>query len=489
MRKYAYLIYDLLCIVMALLVALYLRHGFPLIQEGNPHDIYVLVAVTLGTAVCVLSLMHTHDGMWRFTSASELASMMLAVAVVVLVGTALLFTISRLDMMPRSVPPMHWALAVVAMGGSRLMARHLFGPERHSSKHHLALKQHVVVIGACHTAELYFEFIKRIVQHQVLVEGVLDSDKALTYRLFQKRKILGTPADLPRLLEEFHVHGIHITHVILAQLLEDLPIAERSIVLDLEQRGAIQVVQFAKDMVPQFQPRVVRNPEDFYQNMTEIAPHSYEKPAGVYPYVKRGFDVVFGLVALVLCAPLLLLTSLLVVVDVGLPLIFWQKRPGLYGRGFSLYKFRTMRRGVRRLNENRLAHKSGDVLRTSAMGKMLRRFRLDELPQLFHIVAGTMSFVGPRPLLPDDQPEGGQARLSVRPGVTGWAQIHGGDVLSPEEKLVLDVWYIRHMSLALDLTIMFRTLLVVVKEDMRRDEAIPSFAQTKPQGPATHEQS
>jgi len=487
MRKYIYLGYDLLCIVLALLVALYLRHGFPLIQEGRPEDIYLLLAVTLGTAVCVLLLMHTHTSMWRFTSSSELASMMLAVAVVVIVGNTVLFTISRLDMMPRSVPPMHWALAVVTMGASRLMARHLFGPERHSSKQQSALKQHVVVVGACHTAELYFEFIKRIVQHQVVVEGVLDSDKTLTHRLFQKRKILGTPADLPRLLEEFHVHGIHITHVILAQLLDDLPMAERNLLLELEQRKVVQVVQFAKDMAPQFQPRVVRNHEDFYHNMTEIAPHSYEKPTGAYPYVKRTVDVALGSMLLVVCAPLLLLTSLLVVVDVGLPLIFWQKRPGLYGRAFNLYKFRTMRRAVRRLDEDRLAHKSGDTLRTSAIGKMLRRLRLDELPQLFHIVAGTMSFVGPRPLLPDDQPEGGQVRLSVRPGVTGWAQIHGGDKLTPKEKLVLDVWYIRHMSFMLDLTIMVRTLLVVLKEDMRDIHISTVLAEHKPQGPATHE--
>ncbi len=473
MRKYIYLVHDLFCIVVALLVALYLRNGFPLIQEGQPQDIYLLVAVTLGTALCVLPLMHTHTSMWRFTSSPELASMMLAVAVVVLVGNTVLFTISRLDMMPRSVPPMHWALAVVAMGGNRLLVRYLFGPERYSPKHHSALKQHVLVVGATHTAELYFEFIKRIVQHQVVVEGVLDSDKHLTHRLFQKRKILGTPEDLPRLLEEFHVHGIHITHVILAQLIEDLTNAERNTLLDLEQRGVIHVVQFAKDMAPQFQQRVVKNEADFYHNMTDIDPTLYEKPKGIYPYVKRGFDVVMGLTLLVLALPLLLLTALMVALDVGLPLIFWQKRPGLYGRSFSLYKFRTMRRTVRRLDEDRLAHKSGDSLRTSPIGKMLRRLRLDELPQLFHIVAGTMSFVGPRPLLPDDQPEGGEVRLSVRPGVTGWAQIHGGDALTPEEKLVLDIWYIRHMSLWLDLTIMFRTLLVVLKEDMR-NVTVPS---------------
>ena len=101
----------------------------------------------------------------------------------------------------------------------------------------------------------------------------------------------------------------------------------------------------------------------------------------------------------------------------------------------------------------------------SSLGKWLRRFRLDELPQLFHILAGTMSFVGPRPLLPDDQPDNGSIRLSVRPGITGWAQIHGGDALTPTEKLALDRWYIDHISLWLDIRILLRTLLVIWKDD------------------------
>ncbi len=478
MRKYVYLAYDLGCILGTLIIALYLRNGFPLIEGGVAADIYPILAVTAITALCVLPLMQINTSMWRFTSAAELASMMIAVALIVLIYNTSLFTISRLDMMPRSVPPMHWALAVMVMGGSRLLVRKLFGPEYGVAKN-TAFKQHVVVVGACHTAELYLQFIKRIVQHQVVVEGFVDSDKNLTHRLFQKRKILGTPQDLPRLLEELNVHGIHIKQVILAQLLEDLPVDERAVLLEMEHRGVIDLVHFAKDMAPQFQKAAPRNPEDFYQNATGISPQSYEEPKGYYPRVKRLFDIVIGMLVLVLCLPLLMLTSILVALDVGLPLIFWQKRPGRYGRSFNLYKFRTMRPSVRRLDEARLAHKSSDSMRTSAIGKLLRRLRLDELPQLFHIIAGDMSFVGPRPLLPDDQPTSGQLRLSVRPGATGWAQIHGGDALTPEEKLVLDLWYIRHMSLWLDLRILLRTLLVVLKEDMRNlplNEPAPNVA-------------
>ncbi|OYX03933.1 MAG: hypothetical protein B7Z05_09005, partial [Thiotrichales bacterium 32-46-8] len=191
----------------------------------------------------------------------------------------------------------------------------------------------------------------------------------------------------------------------------------------------------------------------------------YATPHGIYPRIKRGFDIVMGLISMVVLLPIMAITAVLVLLDVGFPVIFWQQRPGLHGKPFRLVKFRTMQGSRRRLDEPRLSHKSSDQSRMSPLGKWLRRFRLDELPQLFHMLAGTISFVGPRPLLHDDQPANGSIRLSVRPGITGWAQIHGGDALTPTEKLALDRWYIDHISLWLDIRILLRTLLVIWKDD------------------------
>ena len=483
MRKYLYLGYDLFCISVSLVLALYLRHGFPLIQEGQPHDLYLLLGTTLLTGIIILPLMHTHTSMWRFTSSSELRSIIIAVGLVVLFYNSSLFLISRLDMMPRSVPPMHWALAVTMMGGTRLLVRQLYGP---ASPKHRALKQHVLVVGACHTAELYMEFTKRIVQHHVVVEGFVDSDRTLTNWLFQKRKILGTPNDIPQIIEQLLVHGIHIKQVILAQFMDELQPSERETLERLEKNGLVDLVHFAKDMAPHFHHRGPAR-TDYYQQIHDLPAAAYAHRAGYYIYAKRGFDVLIGLALLVPCLPLMALTSIIVALDVGMPLLFWQQRPGMHGKAFRLYKFRTMRHARRRMDEDRLAHKSGDGLRTSWVGKWLRRLRMDELPQLFHIIAGTMSFVGPRPLLPDDQPVGGQARLSVRPGVTGWAQIHGGDALTPEEKLVLDLWYIHHMSLWLDVKIILRTLLVVLKPDMRHIHLAAPTTDVAAKGMAAHE--
>ena len=468
MRKHLYLLHDLACLCAALIAALYLRHGIPLIQEGQPEDLYLLLLATLGAGLLVLPLMRTHTSIWRFTSTSDVVDILIAVALVVLISNSGLFLISRLHMVPRSVPPMHWALAVVMMCGSRVLVRQLWVAGRGDRNQPVA-KQHVIVVGACQAAELYLQFIRRILQHPIMVEGFVDSDAALTHRVFQKHRILGTPDNLGTIIEQFHVHGIQITHLVLAQPLESLTTDEQQQLQALEASGAVELVHFAKQMAPQAQLRPPI-PATHYPYVSIPQP-------GFYPYTKRLLDFTAATLLAIAFAPMMLLISLLVAIDIGFPVIFWQQRPGRYGKPFRLVKFRTMRSSRRRLDEPRHSHKSTDGTRTSGLGKILRRFRLDELPQLFHIIVGTMAFVGPRPLLPDDQPTDGAVRLSVRPGVTGWAQIHGGDALTPEEKLTLDRWYIEHQSLWLDIRILFRTLLVVLKVDKSR---LHTIAHAKP---------
>ena len=144
--------------------------------------------------------------------------------------------------------------------------------------------------------------------------------------------------------------------------------------------------------------------------------------------------------------------------------MFWQQRPGLGGRPFRLYKFRTMARPYD-ADGRRIA----DADRLSVVGRFLRRSRLDELPQLFNILIGEMSFIGPRPLLAADQYPGLDARLAVRPGMTGWAQIKGGRQLSASDKAALDVWYIRNACLRVDLEILLGTLRVILLGERKAD--------------------
>jgi sugar transferase EpsL len=179
--------------------------------------------------------------------------------------------------------------------------------------------------------------------------------------------------------------------------------------------------------------------------------------------MKRVIDVAVAASVLVAGAPLIAATAVLVYVDVGRPLLFRQNRVGLGGRIFELMKFRTMTDAVDRDGRPR-----PDGERLTRIGRFLRASSLDELPQLINVLRGDMSLVGPRPLLveylPRYSPE--QARRhEVKPGITGLAQVAGRNALSWPEKFALDVFYVDHASVALDLKILARTVAAVVRRD------------------------
>lgn len=185
--------------------------------------------------------------------------------------------------------------------------------------------------------------------------------------------------------------------------------------------------------------------------------------------VKRGLDVVGAAAALVVLSPVLVATAAAVRATLGRPVLFRQVRPGLHGRPFTILKFRTMR-----------DPRPGEVWyltneqRLGRLGRLLRATSLDELPELWNVLRGEMSLVGPRPLLvhylETYTPE--QARRhDVRPGITGWAAVNGRHAIRFEERLALDVWYVDHWSLALDLRILARTALqVALRKDVTATE-------------------
>ena len=175
-----------------------------------------------------------------------------------------------------------------------------------------------------------------------------------------------------------------------------------------------------------------------------------------YFRARRPVEVSVSLLALLLLMPLLALIALAVLVGQGRPILFRQLRPGRGMRPFTLYKFRTMRGPC-----DRHGTALPDAERISLVGRTLRRTRLDELPQLFNVVRGDMSFIGPRPLLARDQPGWVTERVAIRPGITGWAQVHGGQRLSIEEKIALDTWYVRNAGPWIDLRIVCRTLTMM----------------------------
>ena len=195
---------------------------------------------------------------------------------------------------------------------------------------------------------------------------------------------------------------------------------------------------------------------------------------------KRFFDFGLALAALVLAGPAILLVALAVRASMGKPVLFRQTRPGLNGQLFDVFKFRTMT-NARDIGGSLLP----DEHRLTRLGKFLRATSLDELPQLWNVLRGDMSLVGPRPLLPEylDRYTPEQARRhEVRPGITGWAQVNGRNATTWEERLRHDVWYVDNWSLWLDFKILWMTVVKVLKREGVSKEGhatMPEFMGTK----------
>jgi lipopolysaccharide/colanic/teichoic acid biosynthesis glycosyltransferase len=197
--------------------------------------------------------------------------------------------------------------------------------------------------------------------------------------------------------------------------------------------------------------------------------------------MQRIFDIFAACIGLIVFSPVLIIVAILVGRQMGKPVLFRQTRPGLHGVPFRMIKFRTMRDAV---------DASGvplpDAARLTRLGRFLRSSSLDELPELWNVLKGEMSLVGPRPLLMEYLPlySAEQARRhEVRPGVTGWAQVNGRNALSWEDKFALDLWYVENRSLWLDLKIVWLTIRKVIKRDgisAEGEATMPKFTGSGP---------
>ena len=183
----------------------------------------------------------------------------------------------------------------------------------------------------------------------------------------------------------------------------------------------------------------------------------------IYKYIKRILDIISSLLAIIILSPLLAVTAVLVKTKLGSPVLFRQERPGKDEKIFTLMKFRTM---TDERDEN--GELLPDEVRLTKFGKFLRSTSIDELPELFNILKGDMSVIGPRPLLVEYIPrynEHQHRRHEVRPGLSGWAQVNGRNTVSWEDKFDMDVHYVDNYSLAMDVKIFFMTVLNVLKRE------------------------
>lgn len=180
-------------------------------------------------------------------------------------------------------------------------------------------------------------------------------------------------------------------------------------------------------------------------------------------YLKRPVDFILAFLAIAILSPIFLILSVLIKLKLGSPIIFKQQRPGLNGKIFTMYKFRTMSN-----SKDEAGNMHPDEIRLTKFGKILRSTSLDELPELWNILVGDMSIVGPRPLLVQYLPlynEHQKKRHAVRPGLTGWAQVNGRNTITWDKKFELDVEYVNKINFITDLKIVFLTLRKVIKRE------------------------
>jgi lipopolysaccharide/colanic/teichoic acid biosynthesis glycosyltransferase len=475
MRSIA-LLFDLLLIAIATTLALFLRNNFEL-SEAELISLIPYTLITLVVACAVLPMFGVGRSVWRFTAMTDCLRILFATVVTIIGAVALGFIFNRLDGIARALPILQGLLILFSLVGVRIVMR----VQHAANGRHVRLPNPmligggdtVLVVGFNKLTELYLHCVAEFMSDRVKIAGLLDQSNHVGLSL-HSHPVLGTPEQIATSIRDLEVHGVFVNRIVVAMPFEALTPRAQQAMLDIEKASAISL-----DFLPErigFNPSAESLPRlGSLQTESESGGEAFSiRPTDLaavarLPYwrVKRALDIITSSALLVLLAPLMLVVGALVALTVGLPVVFWQQRPGLWGQPFKLYKFRTMAAA-----HDAHGRRASDSERLSTVGKFLRRTRLDELPQLVNILVGDMSFVGPRPLLPVDQPTGGGARLLVRPGLTGWAQIKGGREIPAVDKAALDVWYVQNASFALDLRILLGTLPMVVFGERINDAAV-----------------
>lgn len=446
--------YDVVCALAAPFIAIAIRDP-GLLSIGALSDdtapLWIFSGVAFLSALVSFLVFRLSDGLSRFFSVHDVIAVSASVAVSAATTSMVLFTFTRLEGVPRSTPLIY----AMVLGGLLILGRafHRVLVTEQDKEYWQARPdqlRNVIIVGASRFSAIAVKLIASQAPPTTRVVGLLDERSEFIGRAINGVRVVAAPHELEAVLEEYEVHGVEIDQVLVgdgATTPSDDALEQMREIC--ESRG----VEFMT-LADAFNLR----PKPVAAAM-EAAPAALAVAPGSSPYFvfRRIVDVVASLGLLAVLAPVTLLVCGLVLVDVGSPVLFWQERIGRRGRRFLLYKFRTYKapfnwRGEAIAPDDRL----------SAIGRFIRRTRLDEIPQLLNILVGDMSLIGPRPLLPIDQPADPTLRLAIRPGITGWAQINGGNMVTPDEKDALDAWYIEHASLMIDIKIVIQMLVIAL---------------------------
>jgi lipopolysaccharide/colanic/teichoic acid biosynthesis glycosyltransferase len=401
-----------------------------------------------------------YDGLADHFSVHDALDVVKAVAFTELLACLVFFTVSRLDGIPRSTPLIHALILAAGLISNRAIVQALYNSATNGKTS--AARENIIMIGATHVSSLYIKLLEACWPRERQVIAVLDDRPQMIGRSMSGIRIVAVPHQLESVIEEFVVHGLHTNRVIIGQEADLLTEEELKDI-----RHVCEHRQIKLDFVPQLigLGELPPDPIETSPQAQKVLVPSFELPR--YFKFRPFFDFFAALAMILIFCPLLLSAAVLVLLDVGSPVLFWQQRIGQGGRRFTLQKFRTLRSPF-----DWRGHPVPEHKRLSFIGQLLRQTRIDELPQLLNVLVGDMALIGPRPLLPEDQPTNPATRLMVRPGITGWAQVNGGKFLTPEEKDQYDESYIRNASPWFDLRIIFMTLRVLFRFTPRSDHEV-----------------
>lgn len=436
-------------------IALWLRDP-QILSDGVRSEplIYAITSAILSVASFIwFRLGH---GVSRFFSLADAILIIKASAMAVLCTLIACFLLTRLDNIPRAVPIIHF---FVLAGGTILARAERYFRRRRRDRIDVstAVPENILILGVNDLSWFYIQMIEDLAPDLYTVVGLLDENRSLQGRFVHGYPVAGRIHDIAQVTQEYAIHGVPIHRLVLATDLEALASSLAERVRSVADSKAIPL-EVLSDRLGLRRPLKAHNRDQ--ADRFEIP-----RVRGPFWLSKRVFDFCFALLLLIVTAPIALIVSLVVLLDCGMPIIFWQMRVGRQGERITVYKFRTLRapytaRGAVRPERERV----------SAIGHLLRHLHVDELPQLLSILEGEMSFIGPRPLLPLDLSPQASLRLAVRPGISGWAQVNGATLLTVEEKNAMDEWYVRHASWRLEFMIALRTVAALFAK-MRRNEA------------------
>ena len=480
LRRLSLISIDLIFVALATVVAVMLRGYFDSVSESlvalMPYSF-----ISLGCASVIFLVGGLDRTPWRYSSVADHLQVIVLTLLAILLALVLTFALNRLEPVARSLPALQGGLIVSMLIAARSTARfwhtrqiHINGNGRVNEPPH----ETALVVGVNTVAELFLLSVKEFAPQRVQVAGVLAEEPGMQGRTIQQKPVLGTVEELQDILQSLEVHGVAVDRIVVTTAADKLRPRSLETLLEVEKSSDI-VVQFLSERLgfegTSHRPLVLSGQE----RNSALGQRAVARVGGAidvdransggrsFRLGKRIVDVFGAALLAFTLTPVAMLVAFIVALDVGFPVIFWQQRPGLYGRPFKLYKFRTMR-----APHDKHDRRIPDDQRSSAIGQILRRSRFDELPQLYNVLTGDMSLIGPRPLLPCDQTPDYAARLSTRPGVTGWAQVNGGRIISTSDKLILDIWYVQNASLMLDLAIVLRTVKMILFGDRINADAV-----------------